>query len=877
MSEKVYNVNLKAVMLDGKMLDPETQLLSEHVNNASIHVTPSEKSAIAAVSGLQSLIDSAQDTISSINSAVGEEASARQAADEELVITINGKVDTETFSSKVGELEAADEALQQAIAGKVSQNGTDRLMTALEGQKLEAYPEYSSVEQASGAKADSTTVSEALNDRYTKAEAEAMVDDKIASAVTSIWTLKGSVENMEELEAIESPAVGDVYSVGSSEYFWTGDVWEELGTSIDLSSYATKDYADNVVASEAAIARSAEQANASAIASEIENRAAADTTIDGKIDSEIARATAAENTLSGKVTANESAIAALNAGSDSEGSVAFAVKAESDRALAAEQANAAAITAEANSARAAEQANAAAILNEANARGAADAEILSSLETKVSTETFEAKVTEIENGISGKADVEYVNTALEAKADAETINTALAGKAAVGAYDSAVEELQTNINSEVSNRESAISSLNTKKVETALVNSTTGSRMLIFNEMDGGGSKVEHSISVKGDRLFCTYIGLNDSGTIGMPADNDVLGQIYAINTGTDSATGKKSFGLRLNLYKNRLCYFPAAGLGETSNDPNRELAVKADVDATKTSVVNISEANFAVLMNQIVYLQNQIFNLKRADVDVVTTVEGITDASKDVTINAAEVSNTTANITAKSVEANDLNVQSARLSITTTGDVSINNLESEGNLAKSVSNASISIHSEGDVVIKDSVIGQSGYNCIEVGNTTGVAKSLVIDNVHFTGTFGNNVISIFKMEDGAVVNISNCIFDDCSNPLRISNTNNVKLTVNLINCEFTKWDTGAYAGMILFQDYTSANADAVLSNNLFSPEKIKINIINCTHNGVKISAPANIADVCGSGNDQLVYVYADKGGGLVAYDQTRFPDIEIK
>ena len=90
---------------------------------------------------------------------------------------------------------------------------------------------------------------------YTKKE----VDDKVASAVGSVYKMKGSVDNATALTALTEVVIGDVYNVVAAgtlngEAFEAGSnfvaikagvgsqtgMWDKLGGTIDLSAYATK-------------------------------------------------------------------------------------------------------------------------------------------------------------------------------------------------------------------------------------------------------------------------------------------------------------------------------------------------------------------------------------------------------------------------------------------------------------------------------------------------------------------------------------------------------------------------------------------------------------------------------------------------------------
>lgn len=71
-----------------------------------------------------------------------------------------------------------------------------------------------------------------------KTELQQQIDTKIAS----VFRFKGAKENLDEVKAVESPVVGDVYHTNNDgkEYVYTGTEWELLGFTIDLSPYATK-------------------------------------------------------------------------------------------------------------------------------------------------------------------------------------------------------------------------------------------------------------------------------------------------------------------------------------------------------------------------------------------------------------------------------------------------------------------------------------------------------------------------------------------------------------------------------------------------------------------------------------------------------------
>ena len=72
-------------------------------------------------------------------------------------------------------------------------------------------------------------------------EAKTELQKQIDAKVASVFKFKGSLDNKAALDAIEGMIVGDVYhtSDDGKEYVYTGEGWELLGFTIDLSAYAT--------------------------------------------------------------------------------------------------------------------------------------------------------------------------------------------------------------------------------------------------------------------------------------------------------------------------------------------------------------------------------------------------------------------------------------------------------------------------------------------------------------------------------------------------------------------------------------------------------------------------------------------------------------
>lgn len=305
--------------------------------------------------------------------------------------------------------------------------------------------------------------------------------------------------------------------------------------------------------------------------------------------------------------------------------------------------------------------------------------------------------------------------------------------------------------------------------------------------------------------------------------------------------------------------------------------------DTVLSTKVASAEGNVISISDRLASLEAQIVSLKQTDVAAVTSSADLAQADKDLIITIAEPITGTTTVEGKSIEVKQLTTSNATTVFKTEGDVTMKNLTTTGDLPKATANAQIRIVSGDYVRVTDSAIDQTGYNAIEIGLGTGsgpsATKSIVIDNVKFNSALTNNAISIFATEDGSVITISNCTSTKCSNPVRLSNATGGKVTINLVNCEFTEWDSSNDgAGLLIMQDYTSKSVEAIQANNLFGPDKVTINVINCTHAGEKIVAPANIAEVCGTKNaaTQLFYIWSNEEG-FVTYDAERYPVINIQ
>lgn len=250
-------------------------------------------------------------------------------------------------------------------------------------------------------------------------------------------------------------------------------------------------------------------------------------------------------------------------------------------------------------------------------------------------------------------------------------------------------------------------------------------------------------------------------------------------------------------------------------------------------------------------------------------TMTSLVDPSWALIGSSVNVSNSTANSVSIATTAID-------------GNVTIDGLTTTGSITQSVSNAAIKVSTNENVVITNGNIGQSGYNSIEIGLVNSAPKSILIKDCDFTGNLGNNAISIFALADNTVVNIENCHFASVSNVIRWSNrTNATGIVFNIKNCTWDNLEPNeTYRSVFLLQDYTSATAEDVYTNDLFNSTKLIINFLGCTGTDGELISLAENEDATerfGTGDGKLVYLYADKIGKISYQDHPElYPIINV-
>ena len=249
-------------------------------------------------------------------------------------------------------------------------------------------------------------------------------------------------------------------------------------------------------------------------------------------------------------------------------------------------------------------------------------------------------------------------------------------------------------------------------------------------------------------------------------------------------------------------------------------------------------------------------------DEDIVVNIpEGTLTSAEEYSISAKSVV-----LVGEGADAGDNIMESVRMNITAEEGVTVRNLAFTGTRPAGDGNAAVSISTPGDVLIEGIEWSRDAYNPIEInlGSSNEPAGNVTVRGCDFQTAVSNNCISVFGMSEGGVVNIENCTFAKANNALRMSNrTNAENVVLNITDCTYEETTDDAYAGFLLFQDYTSADP---LTAKAFSTWTVNFtNLVG--PEGTKITQDYE---------SQVWYMYYDNGGGLVN-DETQFPVINYK
>lgn len=385
-------------------------------------------------------------------SALAAETTARSDAD----TALSGRLDT----------------VEAAVPTKVDKVTGSSLVADTEISKLSEYPAYATVQAAIEEKRTAAQVSAAIAEVIADYYTGTQVDNKIASAVASVFKYMGALSDYSDLPASDAAglAVGHVYHVGTkdsktvnAEYAWNGSAWEELGSIIDLSAYYTAAQVDSAISA--------------AIAQEVSDRNAA-----------IATVSAVAEGLDGRLTTAEGEIDTLQAataGYDGTDTVAAAISAAQS---AAESTAAADATSKANAA-------------ETAAKSYADG-LDSAMDARV--DILEAATAGFNDVTTVAAGISAAQTAAEATAAADATSKANAAEAAAKTY---ADGLDTAMDARVDVLEAATAGYDGTNTVAAAISAEESARQ-------AADASLQSAIDAKSDPTEVVILG---SGTAQAP------------------------------------------------------------------------------------------------------------------------------------------------------------------------------------------------------------------------------------------------------------------------------------------------------------------------------------------------------------------------
>lgn len=182
----------------------------------------------------------------------------------------------EGLNSTVGTLSADVETAQTDISNlqeDVGNDGTDgNPKTGLYAEIATAEEEISTIQETLGSSSDS--LSESVDTVWAHVNKNTSDIATINGKLTGVFHFKGAPTD-GQLSNVVDPEVGDVYTVGSKEYAWSGTEWTELGFTTDLSAYSTTEQINSAIATAKSEAISAAETDATTKANTAESNAKA--------------------------------------------------------------------------------------------------------------------------------------------------------------------------------------------------------------------------------------------------------------------------------------------------------------------------------------------------------------------------------------------------------------------------------------------------------------------------------------------------------------------------------------------------------------------------------------------------------------------------
>lgn len=452
-------------------------------------------------------------------------------------------------------------------------------------------------------------------------------------------------------------------------------------------------------------------------------------------------------------------------------------------------------------------------------------------------EAIAASSSYTDSAVSGKADsstvdnlINSLSSATDSKLDLKADSTALTSvmesisavanalSAAIVSNNSEISSISGDLATEISNRESSDTSLN------AAIDSLSG---IVSTKADASAltETNENIASISGNVEAISGNVDTLSGTVETKADSTELDEakktIEVLSTMLDTlitSIGDEKVDGGDVIDDNNLSFFVTG-------------TVKSNYDGSyESSVVTMNALNLALLSNDI-------------------------------------AENTQLKINAETVAATNVTVN--------------------GEYPQSLGNARCSINNAKTTTFKNLTFSEaaSGYNFVEIGmdeTAENLPKEITFDNCKFDGKLSHAAISIFAMDNDAVITFKNCSFKDTDTTFRLTNRTLASgATINFIDCT-SSWAMPTdgdytYTGPIICQDNYSTSENYE-DRNMFGGGKITINFTNFVGPNGKIE-PCDASAVSGSKDaNQLLFVFVDYAvKQVIDYSANTYPTVNVQ
>ena len=239
---------------------------------------------------------------------------------------------------------------------------------------------------------------------------------------------------------------------------------------------------------------------------------------------------------------------------------------------------------------------------------------------------------------------------------------------------------------------------------------------------------------------------------------------------------------------------------------------------------------------------------------------------TEHVLVNTSQPLTTNGTIKARKVELGSFHLNGGSVTVEATEDVNIGVVTAIGTVSETPeSGASLHIKSGGHVRIDRALIQSENVSVIRIGALDGKSpKTITLDGLDYSKKVGDSAIIVENIANDGVIIISNSVFVNAHNIIKVfNNAVRNRFTIQLVNCTVYNKNTEEkpeLAGLITLCDKDADTVDKFYNRHVFRRTTAKIELINVTVGGKKISQ-VPVETIMASGTaDQLISAQTNTG-----------------